>query len=205
MIEPLLPKGGRGPKRMDDRRVLNGIFYILRTGAPWRDLPERYGPRTTIYNRYARWARRGIWKAIFDGLAEHSGDSLFFIDSSIVKAHRAAVGAKGGNWRRRSAAHAAAAQARFTPESMNTVVPGALSSPAVRFMTVKSCRTFSKAPERRLPSSPTRLPAHAPSASSLTMTGLWRSFHQRATPKSPSPMTSVFTKCATSSSASSAP
>ncbi len=76
VIEPLLPKGGRGPKRMDDRRVLNGIFYILRTGAPWRDLPERYGPRTTIYNRYARWARRGIWKAIFDGLAEHSGDSL---------------------------------------------------------------------------------------------------------------------------------
>ncbi len=96
VIEPLLPKGGRGPKRVDDGRVLNGIFYILRTGAPWRDLPERYGPRTTVYNRYARWARRGIWKAIFAGLAEHSGDSLFFIDSSIVKAHRAAAGAKGG-------------------------------------------------------------------------------------------------------------
>ncbi len=103
------------PKRVDDRRVVNGIFYILRTGAPWRDLPRRYGPRTTVYNRYARWARRGIWKAIFDGLGERSGDSLFFIDSSIVKAHRAAAGAKGGNWRRISAAHAAAAQARFTP------------------------------------------------------------------------------------------
>ena len=60
VIEPLLPTGGRGPKRTDDRRILNGIFYILRTGAPWRDLPERYGPRTTVYNRYARWARRGI-------------------------------------------------------------------------------------------------------------------------------------------------
>lgn len=115
VIEPLLPKGGRGPKRVGDRRVLNGIFYILRTGAPWRDLPERYGPRTTVYNRYARWARRGIWKEIFGRLAEHSGDSLFFIDSSIVKAHRAATGAKGGNWRRISAAHAAAAQASFTP------------------------------------------------------------------------------------------
>lgn len=56
VIEPLLPTGGRGPRRVDDRRVLNGIFYILRTGAPWRDLPERYGPRTTVYNRYARWA-----------------------------------------------------------------------------------------------------------------------------------------------------
>ncbi len=96
VIEPLLPTGGRGPKRADDRRVLNGIFYILRTGAAWRDLPGRYGPRTTVYNRYARWARRGIWKAIFDGLAERSGDSLFFIDSSIVKAQRAAAGAKGG-------------------------------------------------------------------------------------------------------------
>ncbi len=51
VIEPLLPKGGRGPRRVNDRRVLNGIFYILRTGAPWRDLPERYGPRTTVYNQ----------------------------------------------------------------------------------------------------------------------------------------------------------
>ena len=125
VIQPLLPTGGRGPKRVDDRRVLNGIFYILRTGVPWRDLPECYGPRTTVYNRYARWARRGIWKAIFDQLAEHTGDSLFFIDSSIVKAHRAATGAKGGNWRRILAAHAAVARARSTPSSMNAAVPGA--------------------------------------------------------------------------------
>ncbi len=115
VIEPLLPKGGRGPKRVDDRRVLNGIFYILRSGAPWRDLPERYGPRTTVYNRYARWARRGIWKAIFDALADQNEDSLFFIDSSIVKAHRAAAGAKGGSWRRISAAHAEAARPKFMP------------------------------------------------------------------------------------------
>lgn len=52
IISPLLPEQGRGAKRSDDRKVLNGIFYILRTGAPWRDLPERYGPRTTVYNRY---------------------------------------------------------------------------------------------------------------------------------------------------------
>ncbi len=123
VIEPFLPKGGRGPKRVDDRRVLNGIFYILRTGAPWRDLPERYGPRTTVYNRYARWARRGIWKAIFDALIDRCADSLFFIDSSVVKAHRAATGAKGGNWRRISAAHAVAAQVKFTPLSTKVGVP----------------------------------------------------------------------------------
>ena len=58
IISPLLPKQERGPERRDDRRVLNGIFYILRSGAPWRDLPERYGPRTTVYNRYVRWGER---------------------------------------------------------------------------------------------------------------------------------------------------
>jgi transposase len=109
-----LPLKNRGPDRVDDRRVLNGIFYILRTGAPWRDLPKRYGPRTTVYNRYARWARRGIWRGVFEALAKTSEDSLLFIDASIIKAHRAATGAKGGNWRRISAAHAAAAQAKFT-------------------------------------------------------------------------------------------
>lgn len=120
MIQPHLPQAGRGPKRVDDLRVLNGIFYILRTGAPWRDLPDRYGPRTTVYNRYARWARRGIWKSIFDTLASRNEDSLLFIDSSIVKAHRAASGAKGGNWRKISAAHAEAAQVKFTRPLMKT-------------------------------------------------------------------------------------
>lgn len=114
VIEPHFPKCGRGPARVDDRKVLNGIFYILRTGAPWRDLPERYGPRTTVYNRYARWSQRGIWKGIFDALARERKDSLIFIDSSIVKAHRAAAGSKRGNWRRVLDAHAEVAQARFT-------------------------------------------------------------------------------------------
>ena len=82
------------PARVDDRRVLNGIFYILRMGAPWRDLPERYGSRTTVYNLYNRWAQRGIWKGIFDALAKECDDALIFIDASIVRAHRAASGSK---------------------------------------------------------------------------------------------------------------
>jgi len=114
VIEPLLPKDGRGPKRKDDRKELNGIFYILRTGAPWRDLPERYGPYTTVYNRYNRWGERGVWKGIFDALAEECEDSLIFIDASIVKAHRAASGSKRGNWRKVLDAHEAVAQAKFT-------------------------------------------------------------------------------------------
>ena len=113
-IAPLLPKKGRGPARKDDRIILNGIFYILRTGAPWRDLPDRYGPHTTVYNRYVRWGLRGIWTGIFNALAGECKDSLVFIDASIVKAHRCASGAKGGNWRKVLAAHAAVAQVRFT-------------------------------------------------------------------------------------------
>jgi len=114
IIEPLLPAKGRGGGRKDDRRVLNGIFYILRTGAPWRDLPERYGPRTTVYNRYNRWGQRGVWQGIFEALAHECEDALVYIDATIVKAHRAASGSKRGNWQKVLDAHAAVAQARFT-------------------------------------------------------------------------------------------
>jgi transposase len=119
VIAPLLPVQTRGPARKDDRTLLNGIFYILRTGAPWRDLPDRYGPCTTVYNRYIRWGRRGVWKTVFETLAQEDEDSLVFIDASIVKAHRAAAGAKKGgltigSWRRVLDAHEAVARVRFT-------------------------------------------------------------------------------------------
>jgi len=96
IVEPLLPNKPRGVPRTDDRRVLNGIFYILRTGSPWRDLPERYGPYTTIYNRYNRWAKAGVWLRIFEALAARSPQSLQFIDSSIIRAHQHAAGGKKG-------------------------------------------------------------------------------------------------------------
>jgi transposase len=87
----------KGPQERSryDRKIMNAIFYVLRTGMPWRDLPERYGPYTTAYNRFDRWSRRDIWKRIFDTLASKSRDSLYLIDSTIVKAHCAANGAKG--------------------------------------------------------------------------------------------------------------
>lgn len=99
IIEPLLPgaAGDRiGRPRGDDRRVLNGIFFILRTGTPWRDLPERFGPYTTIYNRFNRWAKAGIWLRIFGALAQRSPQSLQLIDSSIIRAHQHAAGGKRG-------------------------------------------------------------------------------------------------------------
>ena len=96
IIAPLLPNKPRGVPRTDDRRVLNGIFYILRTGSPWRDLPERYGPYTTVYNRFNRWAKAGGWVNIFKALSEQSPESMAFIDSSIVRAHQHAAGGKRG-------------------------------------------------------------------------------------------------------------
>ena len=111
-----VPKS-RKSARADDRKIMNAIFYVLRTGMPWRDLPERYGPYTTAYNRFNRWSRRGIWKRIFDTLAAKSRDSLYLIDSTIVKAHRAASGAKGGRKTRRSASAAAVAPQKSTPSS----------------------------------------------------------------------------------------
>jgi transposase len=65
-IKPMLPNKPRGVRRANDRRVLNGIFWIQRSGAPWRDLPETYGPRTTCYNRFVRWRRAGVWDQIME-------------------------------------------------------------------------------------------------------------------------------------------
>lgn len=96
LIEPLLPDKPRGVARVDDRRVINGIFYVLRTGSPWRDLPERYGPYTTVYNRYNRWAKAGVWLKMFEALAARSPQSMHLIDSSIIRAHQHAAGAKRG-------------------------------------------------------------------------------------------------------------
>jgi transposase len=96
LIEPLLPDKPRGVARVDDRRVINGIFYVLRTGSPWRDLPERYGPYTTVYNRYNRWAKAGVWLRMFEALAARSPQSMQLIDSSIIRAHQHAAGAKKG-------------------------------------------------------------------------------------------------------------
>ena len=95
-IEPYLPTDVRGVERQDDRRIISGIIHVLKSGCRWSDCPEAYGPATTIYNRFARWARRGIWENLFRELAG-SGRSTDtqMINSTHVKAHRSAAGGKG--------------------------------------------------------------------------------------------------------------
>src|SRR5215213_10537459 len=68
-LEPHLPHNQPGKPRVDDRRVISGILHILKTGGRWRDVPPEYGPAKTIYNRYTRWARRGVWQRLFARIA----------------------------------------------------------------------------------------------------------------------------------------
>jgi transposase len=90
-IKPLLPNKSRGVPRVNDRRVLNGIFWVLRSGAPWRDLPETFGPYTTCYNRFVRWRRAGVWTRIMNALAATHDAAVQMIDTSIIRVHQHAA------------------------------------------------------------------------------------------------------------------
>jgi transposase len=114
-LEPFLPRGRKGAHRVDDRRVISGILHMLRSGARWRDCPTEYGPYTTVYNRFNRWSRQGIWLAMFAAVTGSTGViGTAAIDSSHIKAHRSAGGGKGGPSSRRSDGLAAAGQPRST-------------------------------------------------------------------------------------------
>jgi transposase len=121
MIEPLLPNEPRGVPRVDDRRVLNSIFWVLRSGAPWRDLPECYGPRTTCYNRFVRWRKAGVWDRMMDAItAAHDGD-IQMIDSTSIRAHQQAATAKRGIEIIVSVDHEADSRPKSTRSSMRKV------------------------------------------------------------------------------------
>lgn len=109
-IEPLLPKDVRGKARVDDRRVISGIVHVIKSGCRWCDCPPEYGPPTTIYNRFVRWAERGVWERLFRELAARGRSTeTQMIDATHVKAHRSASGAKRGNRAKLLDAHAAGA------------------------------------------------------------------------------------------------
>ena len=103
-LQPLLPpqKPHTGRAAVDHRRILNGILWLLRPGAPWRDLPERYGPWRTVASRFYRWRQAGIWERLFAAV-QQQGDTagqldwtLHVVDSTGVRAHQHAAGAKKG-------------------------------------------------------------------------------------------------------------
>ena len=103
-LQPLLPpqKPHTGRPAADHRRILNGILWIIRTGAPWRDLPERYGSWRTVASRFYRWRQAGIWERLFAAV-QQQGDAagqldwaVHFVDGTVVRAHQHAAGAKKG-------------------------------------------------------------------------------------------------------------
>jgi transposase len=93
-LEAHLPTDTRGKPRVDDRRVISGIVHVLKSGGRWADAPSVYGPRKTLYNRFVRWAAKGVWVDIFHALASAGAPPAeVLIDSSAIKAHRCASGA----------------------------------------------------------------------------------------------------------------
>lgn len=117
-IAPHLPpeRGRKARPATDNRRMVNAVLWVLRTGAPWRDLPEHYPPWKSVYTRFSRWSAQGIWTCVLRELTAHADGEGYHIDGTIVRAHQDAHGApKGGP--RRSAGQGVVRPRRSTPSS----------------------------------------------------------------------------------------
>lgn len=95
-VVALLPRGRGRPSSAGDRNFVNAVIWIAKTGAPWRDLPERFGSWKTIYNRFRNWGRKGVWEDIFREVAHHHNELAGMMDATIVRAHQDASGGRGG-------------------------------------------------------------------------------------------------------------
>lgn len=97
-LQKVLPRQRAGPKaKLGDRLFIEAVLYRARTGLPWRDLPERFGPWKTVYNRFYNWAKRGHWAAVFQELQLEPDETGSIVDGSVVRAHQDAAGGKGGS------------------------------------------------------------------------------------------------------------
>ncbi len=117
-MEPFLPgrDGDPGRSGEDNRRFVNAVVWIARTGAPWRDLPERFGNWNSVFQRFNRWCKRGVWQRLLEVLGGDPDLEHILVDSTIVRAHQHAAGAKGGRTTRRWAVLAADGARRSTPQ-----------------------------------------------------------------------------------------
>lgn len=97
-LQPVLPRQKFGPRsKIGDREFVDAVLYRAKTGVPWRDLPERFGPWKSVYNRFANWSRRGVWKQIYKALQVRVDKSGCIVDGSVVRAHQDSAGGKGGS------------------------------------------------------------------------------------------------------------
>ena len=97
LLSPVLPSQRPGPlSKLGDRQFIDAVLYRAKTGIPWRDLPERFGPWKTIYNRFSNWAERGVWEKVFEALQLEVDGTGSILDSTVIRAHQDSSGAKGG-------------------------------------------------------------------------------------------------------------
>ena len=108
-IEGMLPGKASDPGRTghDNRLFVEAVLWVARTGSPWRDLPAEFGAWNTVYQRFARWSKSGVWQRVFEQLALEADFEEVFIDSTIVRAHQHAAGAAKKTATKRSGARAA--------------------------------------------------------------------------------------------------
>jgi transposase len=86
----------RGTSGRDNRMFVEGVLWIVRTGAPWRDLPEVFGEWNSVFRRFSRWSRKGVWHRIFEAMSDDADFEYLIVDSTIIRAHQHAAGAKKG-------------------------------------------------------------------------------------------------------------
>ena len=99
----------KGSTGRDNRMFVEGVLWIVRTGSPWRDLPEAFGDWNSVFRRFSRWSLKGVWWRIFEAMSDDPDFEYLIVDSTIVRAHQHGAGAKKGGLKiRRSAARAAA-------------------------------------------------------------------------------------------------
>ncbi len=137
-IERKAAKRGRGRPPEDNRNVINGILWRLRTGAPWRDVPDKYGKWNSIWKRFRRWSASGVWESVAVALAETMAESGHYsIDSTTVRAHVSAAGGRGGFINELLAARGAGSPVKFTVSLMPKAGPSPSTSPPARRPTAK--------------------------------------------------------------------
>ena len=97
-ISPLIAGKASDPGRTgsDNRLFVNGVLWVIRSGAHWHDLPERYGKYKSVHKRFTRWANRGVWERIFSALTSDPDNQYLMLESTVVRAHQQAASGKGG-------------------------------------------------------------------------------------------------------------